>query len=95
MIRLKCLEVDMTIRGRILIGVLWIGSLLAVGAVTYAQSQARELRRLPEPKVMTGGDIGFRVDGLYGDMPTGNVVIRVNGQWVEAMVGQPGVVVGR
>jgi len=85
----------MTIRARILIAVLWIGSLLAVGAVTYAQSQAREFRRLPEPKVMTGGDIGFRVDGVYGNMPTGTVVIQVNGQWVEALVGRPGVVVGR
>ena len=85
----------MTIRARILIAVLWVGSLLAVGVAVHAQSQAKEFRRLPEPKVMTGGDIGFRVDGVYGDMPTGTIVIRVNGQWVEAMVGQPGVVVGR
>jgi hypothetical protein len=40
---------------------------------------------------MTGGDIGFRVDGMYGEMPTGAIVIRVNGQWVEAMVGKPGI----
>ena len=82
----------MTIRMRILVAVVWVGSLLAVGAGTYAQSQAREVRKLPEPKVMTGGDIGFRVDGLYGgDTPTGTIVVRVNGQWVDARVGQPGV----
>ena len=59
MIRPKWLEVDMPIRARILIAVLWVGSLLAVGVATHAQSQARELRRLPQPKVMTGGDIGL------------------------------------
>jgi hypothetical protein len=84
-------EVDMSIRARMIIAVLWIGSLLGVGVITHAQSQAKELRPLREPKVMTGGDIGFRVDGMYGEMPTGTIVIRVNGQWVEAMVGKPGI----
>jgi hypothetical protein len=81
----------MSIRVRMIIAVLWIGSLLGVGAMTYAQSQAKELRPLREPKVMTGADVGFRVDGMYGEMPTGTIVIRVNGQWIEAMVGQPGI----
>ena len=81
----------MTIRARMFIAMLWIGSLLAVGVATHAQSQARELRRLPEPRVMTGSDLGFRVEGMYGEMPTGTVVIRVNRQWVDAMVGQPGI----
>ena len=81
----------MSIRMRVLIAVLWVGSLLAVSAVTNAQSQARELKTLREPRLMTSPDIGFRVDGMYGEMPTGTIVIRVNGQWVEAMVGQPGI----
>jgi hypothetical protein len=81
----------MSIRARMIIAVLWIGSLMGVGAITHAQSQAKELRRLPEPRVMTGGDVGFRVEGMYGEMPTGTIVIRVNGQWVEVMVGTPGI----
>ena len=81
----------MLIRGRVIVAVLWIASLLGVGVVTFAQSQAKELRPLREPRVLTGGDIGFRVDGIYGEMPTGTIVIRVNGQWVEAMVGKPGI----
>jgi len=79
----------MSNRARVVIAILWISSLLGVGV--FAQSQARIDRPIPEPKVMTGGDIGFRVDGMYGEMPSGTVVIRVNGQWVEAMVGKPGI----
>jgi len=81
----------MVIRTRVIVVVLWIVSLLGVGAITHAQSQAKEFRRLSEPRVMTGGDVGFRVEGTYGEMPTGTLVIRVNGQWVEAMVGTPGI----
>jgi hypothetical protein len=82
----------MAISTRVIVAVLWIVSLLGVGAITHAQSQAKELRRLPEPRIMTGGDVGFRVEGMYGEMPTGTIVIRVYGQWVEAMVGTPGAV---
>ena len=50
----------MAIRTRVIVAVLWVVSLLGVGAITHAQSQAREFRRLPEPRIMTGGDVGFR-----------------------------------
>ena len=77
----------MSIRTLVIVGVLWCGSLLGVGVL----AQSREYRSIPEPRVLTGGDLGFRVDGMYGEVPTGTVVVRVNGQWVEAMVGKPGI----
>jgi hypothetical protein len=33
------------------------------------------------------GDLGFRVDGRKGNAPVGSLVVRVNGQWVEAEFG--------
>jgi hypothetical protein len=47
---------------------------------TIARAQA-----LPgaDMKVLTGDDIGFRVDGARGKTPTGTLVVRWNGQWVE------------
>jgi hypothetical protein len=29
---------------------------------------------------------------MHGEMPTGNLVIRVNGEWIEAKVGAPSIV---
>jgi hypothetical protein len=36
------------------------------------------------PTVISGNDIGFRIEGLRGSTtPVGKLVIRINGQWVE------------
>ena len=78
----------MSVRFYVVGVIVWLLSLVAVGAAVSAQ--ARAYVPLPEPKVFTGADVGFRVEGMYGDMPAGTVVIRVNGQWVEARVGKPG-----
>ena len=43
------------------------------------------------PRIVTGGDVGFRVEGLRGGTtPVGTLVVRVNGEWVEAEVKLPG-----
>ena len=44
-------------------------------------------RPLPESVVLSGSDFGFRVQGIYGDAPMGEIVIRVNGAWVEVQLG--------
>ena len=36
------------------------------------------------PTVLSGADVGFRVEGHRGDVAVGTLVIRVNDQWVEA-----------
>jgi hypothetical protein len=58
-----------------LVVAVWLGSLAAVGL--WAQTPA-------EPKVISGGDLGFRVEKMDRGMPIGRLVVRVNGQWVEA-----------
>jgi len=74
----------------LVIGVLWCASLAAVGmAADRGQAQAQMFRPLPNPKVMSGPDVGFEVTGMYGDVPAGNVVIRVNDEWVRVRLGAP------
>jgi hypothetical protein len=36
------------------------------------------------PTVISGDDIGFRMESRTGSRPTGRLVVRINGQWVEA-----------
>ena len=73
----------MSIRNRLILAVVWLISLVAVGT---AQAP---FWVLPEPKVLFGDDVGFRVEGVRGKVPTGVNVIKVNGNWVEAQVGGP------
>ena len=38
-----------------------------------------------EPRVFSGSDLGFRVQGTTGDgAPIGELVVRVDGKWVAA-----------
>lgn len=61
-------------------------AILVLGLTAWLTGQALEVRPVPA-KVMTGSDLGFRVDGLRGDTPVGSLVIRVNGEWVEVDLG--------
>lgn len=74
----------MALRGRILLVFLWIASVLLVGALASAQS--RQVRPETAP-VISGADIGFRPEGWQGKARTGTFVVRINGEWVEAIPG--------
>jgi hypothetical protein len=50
-------------------------------------AQARRPNPLPEPVVLSGADVGFRVEGMIFDVPVGRLVVRLNGQWVEPQFG--------
>ena len=63
-------------------------ALLIVAATAWVTAQAVAVNKVP-PKVMTGADVGFRVEGLRGDTPVGTLVIKVNGEWVEAEIVPP------
>lgn len=36
------------------------------------------------PAVLSGDDIGFRVEGYRGTVAVGTLVVRVDGKWVDA-----------
>ena len=71
----------MSIRSRLVVATLWLLSLVFVG--TLAAGQHLGFNPLEEPIVVSGDDIGFRVEGYVGDFPGGPLVIRLNGEWVE------------
>lgn len=63
---------------------LWLASLITVAAAsaTFTWAQTRQT----EPRILSGPDIGFRVEGRdpRNGTPTGTLMIRLNGEWVEA-----------
>ena len=53
--------------------------------ITWKLATAQVIAVNPVPaRVMTGSDLGFRVEGLRGDTPVGRLVVLVNGRWVNA-----------
>ena len=75
----------MTLTSRALMVLLWIGSLIVVGTIATAQT-AQPQRRDPAP-VISGADLGFKPEGWLGKARTGTWMVRINGEWVEAIAG--------
>lgn len=69
------------------LAILWALSLVAVSMISSAaQSQRGTLgfNFLTElPTVISGNDVGFRIERTQDGIPVGRVVIRVNGTWVD------------
>jgi hypothetical protein len=55
-----------------------LGTLLAAGVWVRAQTIQPQT-----PTVISGSDLGFRIDSRRGNTPVGVLVVRINGQWVE------------
>ena len=79
----------MTIGKLTLVFALSAGSMFTAGRWGYVQAPVppREPRvpSLPSQPavVISGNDLGFRIDNHRGNIPVGRIVIRVNGEWVE------------
>jgi hypothetical protein len=69
----------MALRARVGVFVLWLVSLVAVGVLASTQA-----RPSAEPQVLSGNDLGFRLDGSQANGPRGTLVVRINGKWVDA-----------
>jgi hypothetical protein len=69
------------------LAVAWVVSVLVVAA---AASMLTSAQTANDKKVVSGSDLGFRIDSERGGVPTGRFVVRVNGNWVE-LKEQPGV----
>ena len=69
----------------------WVTLLvLTVAAAAWTYAQAVMINPVT-PTVLTGGDIGFRVNGDRGGTPVGELVVKINGQWVAADFNPAGV----
>lgn len=70
---------------------LWALSLVVVGAVSSSAQVSRRpgstLADLPiitnDSVVISGNDVGFRIERTVDGIPIGKVVIRVDGRWVD------------
>ena len=62
----------------------WMVSLVAVATVVAQVATQRVT-----PKVLSGSDVGFRVEKIdqKSGSVIGHVVVSVNGKWVDAQVG--------
>jgi hypothetical protein len=52
-----------------------------------AEAQVHQIQPLPEPKVVSGADFGFRIEGDENGTAVGTLVVRVNGKWIAAREG--------
>jgi hypothetical protein len=68
--------------------VLWALSLGIVGVLTAAAQVSPPTRNpqtflLDSPTILSGDDVGFRLERVRDGVPVGRVVVRVDGRWVE------------
>ena len=82
--------------GAVLVTVLMLGSSVplhgqARGPVTRAPGMFGEGLDLVAPTVMTAPDLGFRIESTKNGIAVGMLVVRINGNWVDAQVGSNGV----
>jgi hypothetical protein len=68
---------------RLFVAILILGATFAAGRSTDAQAPVPPPAQSQAPTVISGGDIGFRVDAQKGNTPVGRLVVRINGQWIE------------
>lgn len=61
------------------LAVVWVLSVMVAGLVGAAQAQ----RQTQEVNVLSGSDLGFRVEGARGSTRVGRLVVRIDGEWVD------------
>jgi hypothetical protein len=65
------------------LGLLWLASLAIVAVLAPSFTRAQTPR--PDAPILSGNDIGFRLEGTdRSGRPTGSLMVRVNGKWFEA-----------
>jgi hypothetical protein len=64
---------------------IWLASLIGVAGMTSVWMRAQAPS--PAETVVSGSDLGFRVEGTGNNAVFGSLVVRVNGRWVPAKFG--------
>lgn len=70
------------------IAILWALSLMVVSALSSSAQAQRGGRPgfnllTESPTVVSGSDLGFRIERTLDDIPVGKLVVRVDGRWVD------------
>ncbi len=64
----------------------WVLSLVLVSLATFAFAQTT----FQEPRMLSGGDIGFRLEGTDElGKAVGTLMVRIDGRWVEIGPSRP------
>jgi hypothetical protein len=66
------------------LGVSVVTLLIVAGSAGWALAQALAVTPVDPPIVLSGSDIGFRVEARDGQALYGKLVVRIDGEWVEA-----------
>jgi hypothetical protein len=67
----------------------FVGVLALLITTTWTRAQTQRWTPLTEPVVVSGTAMGFRIEWMHGRTPVGAIVVRIDGQWIEARVGSP------
>ena len=57
--------------------------LMFMAAAAFGHAQARPGTKPVAPFVLSGTDIGFRVDGRKATSVTGHFMVKIDGQWID------------
>ena len=57
--------------------------------VTPPSFEMKEKVEAPGQVVLSGSDVGFRVEGYSNGTPVGRVVVKIDGKWVEPLPPKP------
>jgi hypothetical protein len=76
------------------LAVVWALSLMVVNVVARAQTPQAPPRDIPRhllegPVIVSGNDVGFRIERTRDGVPLGKVVVRINGKWVDTATSEP------
>lgn len=70
------------------VALLWVVSLVVVGVVVASAQALRPVRVVTAtPLIVSGSDIGFRIDRTINGVPSGTLVVRIDGKWVDVASG--------
>jgi hypothetical protein len=71
------------------LAILWALSLVVVSVISSSAQVQRGrpgFNSLTEvPTIVSGNDVGFRIERTQDGIPVGKVVIRVNGTWIDTV----------
>ena len=63
----------------------WALSLIVVGSMSSSAQVRPGFQSLLElPTILSGSDVGFRIERTRDGIPVGTIVVRVDGRWVAA-----------
>jgi len=64
--------------------------LVALVGAWVSAIQLQQIQPVQPSVVLSGSDFGFRIEGRRGDVQVGKLVVRVDGKWVDALLGGGG-----